>query len=369
MRQGRILLVDDQEANLRLLEQVLEHAGYSDFATTPDPLAVLSLMSSFRPDIVLLNLNMPKKSGLELLEELAPWTSNASGEFLPVLVLTADTSRGTRKRVLAAGAKDFLTKPFDPVEVTQRVQNLLETRFLHVELKEQNEILEERVRARTKDIWDAVNELEQSRQELRVSREETIVRLAIAAEYRDDETARHIQRMSRYSALLASAAGWDAERVEILRLATQMHDIGKIGIPDKVLLKPRALTPGERAIMEQHAEIGYRILADSDSHLLQLAATIAWTHHERLDGSGYPRGLRGDEIPVEGRIAAIADVFDALTSDRVYRKRYPLVEALRMIRAGRGTTFDADLLDLFLGSIDQVLDIKESYGDEERSRA
>ena len=208
-----------------------------------------------------------------------------------------------------------------------------------------------------------VDRLHMTERELRLTQEAVVERLSIAAEFRDDETARHVQRMSRYTALLATRAGASPERAEQVRIAAVMHDVGKIGIPDSILLKPGKLTPEERRIMEQHSEIGYRILSGSRSELLTLAAQIAWTHHERVDGNGYPRRLAGDDIPPEGRMAAIADVFDALTSNKVYKKASPLPQAIEIMREGRGSHFDADLLDLFLDAMDEVVRIKERYAD------
>lgn len=360
---GRILIVDDQDVNVALLVRILRKAGYSDIRTTTDPTQVAGLWDSFSPDILLLDLSMPDLDGFGVMQQLGPRFDARNGDYVPILVLTADDSPKTKKKALTVGAKDFLTKPFDHAEVVLRVKNLLETRFLHVELKQHNEVLEDRVRERTTELWEAVNQLEQSRHELQMSREETVRRLSIAAEFRDNETARHIQRMSEYCARLARLAGWDQEQVELIRVASQMHDVGKIGIPDHILLKPRTLTPPEREVMETHAEIGYQILADSDSELLVFAASIARTHHERVDGTGYPRTLRGDEIPMEGRVAAIADVYDALTTNRVYRKAYSFIDSINMMREGKGTQFDAELLDLFLDSIDEFMKIGEAHED------
>ena len=204
----------------------------------------------------------------------------------------------------------------------------------------------------------------QLEQELRQSREETIYRLARAAEFRNEETGQHIERVSRYSAVLAEQLGLEQARCELLRLASPLHDIGKIAIPDRILLKPGALTPEERQHMEAHAELGYGMLADSDRELLELAALVALTHHERFDGTGYPRGLAGDEIPLEGRIVAVADVFDALTSDRVYRPAFALHEALQVLRDGRGSDFDPVVLDAFLGALPAVVSIRDAYADD-----
>ncbi len=217
---------------------------------------------------------------------------------------------------------------------------------------------------RAAELAAEVDRLQMAERELRLAQEDVVERLSIAAEFRDDETARHVQRMSRYTSLLATRAGASPERAEHVRTASVMHDVGKIGIPDSILLKPGKLTPEERRIMEQHSEIGYRILSGSRSELLTLAAQMAWTHHERVDGNGYPRRIAGDDIPLEGRMAAIADVFDALTSNKVYKKASPLPQAIEIMQEGRGSHFDAELLDLFLGSMDEVVRIKERYADK-----
>ena len=227
--------------------------------------------------------------------------------------------------------------------------------------------LEEMVRSRTQELWDAIAELEHVKEDLRTSREETVHRLSIAAELKDDETPRHIERMSRYCALLSVRSGADEEQAELVRVASIMHDVGKIGIPDAILMKPGRLTPEERLTMQAHAEIGYNILAGSKSPLLEVAATVALTHHEWFDGTGYPQGLSGPTIAREGRIAAIADVFDALTSDRVFRRAYPIGKAVEMIKESRGTQFDPELLDVFLDSLDEALGIREEFPEIHRS--
>jgi putative two-component system response regulator len=202
-------------------------------------------------------------------------------------------------------------------------------------------------------MYDVTTE-KRAQETLRRSHEETVRRLSTAAELRDDETGAHIERVSRYCELIAERLGLDPAFRDELRIASPMHDVGKIGIPDAILLKPGPLTPEERAEMERHAEIGYRVLTGSGAELLELAATIAWTHHERFDGSGYPRGLSGETIPLEGRIAAVADVFDALTSDRVYRKALPYEEAIALLRDGRGSQFDPRVVDAFLEADDEI---------------
>lgn len=354
----RILIVDDEPANVILLERMLENAGYSNLCTARDGADALDQIKERDPDLVLLDLHLPDVDGFDVLRAMPDLVDR--GSYLPVLVLTADATRSAKETALSLGAKDFLTKPFDNLEVLLRVGNLIQTRLLHVELAGQNHRLEDEVSKRTAELRQAVERLEEAQGSLEASRQETITRLATAAEFRDEETAEHIHRMSQFCGLLAHQAGVDSERCELIRLASEMHDIGKIGVPDNVLLKPGKLSEGERAQMELHAEIGYRILKDSDSELLQLAAGIALAHHERVDGSGYPQGLSGSEISFEARIAAIADVFDALTTDRVYRKALALDDALELMDEGRGGHFDPEMLDLFLGSIQDVLVIKEA---------
>jgi putative two-component system response regulator len=362
--EAQVLLVDDHQMNLKLLRMILEEAGYSNVTSTNDPREVVDLFHAVHPDIILLDLHMPHMTGIDVLNDLHPWLDRGKGHYLPVLMLTADGSREAMQQALSAGARDFVTKPFDAAEVLLRIHNLLETRFLHLELLENNRTLEAKVVARTGDLQQAICDLETARHDLRESQEETVHRLALAAEYRDDETARHILRMSQYCEILAKAAGMADEDAELMRVASQMHDVGKLGTPDSILLKPAALTPEERVMMERHAEMGHSILANSNSDLLQLAAKIAYTHHERVDGTGYPRRLRGDEIPLEGRIAAVADIFDALTSDRVYRPAFPLTKALNIMQEGRAKHLDPDMLDLFLAELPQVLEAQTAFADE-----
>jgi putative two-component system response regulator len=359
----RILIVDDEPANIVLLQRMLGVAGYSNLITANGASRAEELIKERNLDLVLLDLHMPEVDGFDVLRALPRMLDRT--DYLPILVLTADATKVAKETALALGARDFLTKPFDNTEVLLRVRNLLETRLLHLELATHNQKLEDEVRKRTTELSQAVRRLKETEADLRASRGETVTKLAIAAEFRDDETAKHIHRMSRYCKLLARGTGANEERSELIRLASSMHDIGKIGISDTVLLKPGKLTPAERVHVERHAEIGHQILTCSKSELLQLAATIALAHHERIDGTGYPRGLSGTDIPFEARIAAIADVFDALTTDRVYRKAFHLGEALRILHNGRGTHFDSDLFDLFVDSIDDVLAIRETHAEME----
>jgi putative two-component system response regulator len=224
------------------------------------------------------------------------------------------------------------------------------------------------VQERTSHLWSALGELEQAKEGIRQSHSKTIEKLAIAAEFRDLETGDHIRRMSQYCELLAVKCGYDSQKASLIRTAAVMHDVGKMGIPDGILMKPGKLEPNEYEVMKGHPEIGFQILRDNSSELLELAAKIALTHHERIDGRGYPHAIGGTAIPIEGRIAAIADVFDALTSNRIYRPSFHLGQAIEMMTEGRGSHFDAELLDVFLDSIDEVLTIRAESGLMELSR-
>lgn len=356
---SKVLIVDDESRNIALLDRLLTRTGYANVRSTTDPLDGLRMWEEFEPDLLLLDLNMPVLDGFGFMDRVrsSRWMSQAG--YVPILVLTGDASARTRDRALSSGARDFLTKPFDPTEVRLRINNLLETRSLHLGLAQANRTLEQRVRERTRALAESLQDLGAANTSLRLSRQETIERLSIAAELRDDDTGQHIHRMSGYAAVLARRAGFDDEEVNILQMATQMHDVGKIGIPDAVLLKPGKLTADERAVIETHAQIGHDILSGSEAELLSLAADIALTHHERFDGMGYPQRLAGEGIPIEGRIAAIADVFDAITNARVYRPAMTLPDAVAIMKDGRGTHFDPRLLDLFLDSLPELLALKE----------
>ena len=322
---ARILVVDDEAPNVRALSRILHAAGYTNVECTTDPSRVLALFAEQEPDLVLLDLHMPVLDGVAVLERLAEVAPPHS--YLPVLVLTGDPSQQARRRALSKGAKDFVTKPFEVDEVLLRIRNLLETRFLHREIAMENMALEQRVRDRTAELEGA--------------HLDTLERLAVAAEYRDDDTGRHTDRVAAVSAILARACGM--EEVELVRRAAPLHDLGKIGIPDAVLRKPGPLTPDEWEIMKTHTTAGARILAGARSRVMRLAEEIALSHHERWDGSGYPEGRSGEAIPLAARVVAVADVFDALTSDRVYRKAWPAEDVLAYIGAHAGTHFDPAL--------------------------
>jgi putative two-component system response regulator len=352
----RLLIVDDEEQIRTLLARLLGAQGY-ECLTAEDAAAGRRVLEQTPVALVLSDVNMPGESGIDFTREvLAHFPDTA------VVMVTGMDDRRYAEVAIELGAYGYVLKPFKPNELIINVGNALRRRALEIENRGHREMLEQTVLDRTAALRDTIAQLESSETELRRLREETIRRLSWAAEFRNQETGEHIVRMSLYSALLARIAGLDADRAEMIRIASPMHDVGKIGVPDRILLKTGRLTDEERRVMKGHTEIGHRILAGSGVELLDLAALMALTHHERMDGTGYPRGLRGVEIPIEGRITAVADVFDALTSDRVYRQAFQPEEARGMMLEGRGTQFDAELLDLFFDSFDDVLAIRRSAG-------
>ncbi|CBK41597.1 Response regulator with HD-GYP domain [Nitrospira defluvii] len=352
-----ILIVDDEEPIRRLLGYLLEPHGYK-VALAGEAREARQRMESGSYALVLCDVNMPGESGMDLIRHiLTQYPSTA------VIMITGLDSPVLANAALDMGAFGYVIKPFEANEVLINVANALRRRKLEIENAMHRENLEEVVRTRTIALQQALEWLERSEKELRLSREETIQRLAIAAEYRDSSTAQHIQRMSHYCELLARRYGLSPERCDLIRTASPMHDIGKIGTPDHVLLKPGKFTPEEFKVITQHTEIGYRILAGSDSELLKVAALIAWTHHERFDGTGYPRGLKGETIPLEGRITAIADNFDALTTQRVYKPAYDFDHAKELMLKERGKHFDPELLDIFFDSMEEITRIYDQFAD------
>lgn len=347
----RLLIVDDNAANILLLDQLLERAGYSQRLSASEPRSVAGLCEAWTPDLVLLDLHMPGHSGFEVMEDIREHM--AEPDSLPVLILTADLTVDARHRALSMGARDFISKPIDQTELLLRVRNVLQTRHLQKELQHQNEILDEAVRQRTA-------ELEQARLE-------SLTILASVAEFHDDDTHQHTQRVGRLAALIASALDLPDRFIMEIRDAAPLHDIGKIAISRRILLKPGKLTEDERVHMMRHVDIGERILSGARSPSLRLARDIALNHHERWDGYGYLNGLAADDIPVAGRITAIADVFDALTHDRPYKQAWDLDRALAEIAAGAGSQFDPRAAAAFATIDPSSLD--RSVHDETASRA
>jgi len=343
---AKIMIVDDDPGNIHILERILKWQGYSRIFSITRSTEAVELYRDTRPDILLLDLKMPEMNGLEVLSQLSKIEED---HYIPVLVLTAQQDRVTKLEALKAGAKDFLNKPFDIAEVLLRIDNIIETRLLHNEIRDQNKILEEKVRERTR--------------ELRETQLEIINRLGRASEYRDNETGMHIIRMSRLSARLAQALGMNAESCELILHASPMHDVGKIGIPDHILLKPGKLNDVEWEIMRMHPTMGAEMLSGGQSELLQMAELIAITHQERWDGSGYPKGLRGEEIPLEGRIVALCDVFDALTSRRAYKSAFSVEDSVSEIEKQSGKLFDPKLVDVFKSTLPDMLQIIDEFAD------
>ena len=345
---SKILVVDDEESNAKLLEYLLMRNGYRSVRWTTDSREALQIYQEFRPDLVLLDLEMPHMDGIEVMEKL----QEIEREIYPsIVVITANNNDDVRIRSLASGAMDYLAKPFNGVEVVARINNILNVRQLHNRVNHQNKILDQKIRERTRELTD--------------SRLEIVQRLSRAAECRDNETGMHVIRMSRYSYLLAEAMGLSINQCELLQHASPMHDIGKIGIPDSILLKPGKLGATEWEIMKSHTKIGGQILSGSGSKLLQTAESIAYTHHEKWDGSGYPHGLKGEGIPLEGRIVAICDVFDALTSGRPYKKAWPVEKAVQELKDNSGIYFDPFLVNKFIEILPQILKVKECYKDQQ----
>jgi putative two-component system response regulator len=328
---GRILVIDDEPANTILLQRLLRQHGYQDVRCINDSRDALPVFLDFEPDIVLLDLHMPTPDGHAVLAALKAWLP--PDEYLPIVVLTGDGTVDARHRALAGGATDFLTKPFDATEVVLRARNLIQTRAFHRELQTHNALLEERVKERTREAEE--------------SRLEMLERLGTAIESRDDVTHRHTIRVGDNTAALARELGLPDPQVAALRRAAPLHDIGKIGVPDAILLKPGRLTVEEFEVMKQHTTLGSRILANSTSDIVRLAETIARTHHERWDGRGY-LGLRGEAIPFESRIVSVADVFDALTHQRPYKGAWPVDDAVAEIERQAGQQFDGRVVSAFL---------------------
>ncbi len=330
--EDRILVVDDEPTNVVLLVRLLEWAGYTDIITAVDGCSALKQVDSCNPDLVILDLHMPGKDGYQVLKEIR--AGKHDGAFLPILAYTADATREARERALTLGASDFLTKPGERTEIKLRVRNLLAIRSLQRSLSDKNDALESLIKDRTLELEE--------------TQAEVVNRLAIAGEFRDEETGDHTFRVGDIAAKIAAMLGLPREQVRLIALAARLHDIGKIGISDLILLKPGKLTTQEYEDMKRHTTLGGRMLANGQTPLLHMAERIALTHHEWFDGSGYPDGRSGEEIPIEGRIVAVADVFDALTSERPYKSAWTVDAAISEIRSLSGLQFDPQVVAAFL---------------------
>ena len=323
------LVIDDNPTNLMLLQHRLVKLGNCQVVTMDSAEAALAWCETNIPDLILTDYMMPGMDGLEFIRRLR---RRDEMRDIPVVVVTTADVKAIRQQALELGAIDFLTKPVDGHELMARARNLLALRQSQLTLHDR-------------------------------AAEELVMRLSKAAEFRDPETGAHIERMARFSALIARRMGWPTERVEQLELAAPMHDVGKVGIPDLILLKPDRLTPSEFAIMKQHSRFGWEILKDSPSRLVQLASEIAMSHHEKFDGTGYPAGLAGEAIPIEGRIVAVADVYDALTSTRPYKQPWPVDQAVAFLKEQSGKHFDPACVEAFLTEMRPVLAIMAEFQD------
>lgn len=353
-KRSKILVVDDEDRNLRLMETLLLPMGY-EVVLAKDGVEALEKARSSSPDLVLLDIMMPKMNGFEVAERLK---EEEDTSIIPIVMVTGLSEVDDRVKALEAGADDFLTKPVDKAELRARVQSQLKVRAYNDHMRAYQEELEAEVAKRTRQLKLAF-------QKIKAASLDTIYRLSRAGEYKDEDTGAHILRMSHYSAAVAREMGLNRRTVESILYSAPMHDVGKIGTPDRILLKPGRLDTDECEIMKQHAVIGGRILEGSDAEFIKLAEVIALTHHEKWDGSGYPKGLKGGEIPLAGRVTAIADVFDALTSKRPYKEPLSLKKSFGIISEGRGNHFDPDVVDAFFAVEDEILYIKAQYKDEQ----
>ena len=369
-KQARIMIVDDEPINVMTFRQHLKQEGYSEFTTTSDSTEALKLVRRDDPAVVLLDINMPEVSGMDILRVMG---LDPNLRHIPVLVLTAATDPKIRRKALDLGASDFLSKPIDPSELLPRVRNAIILKQHFDMVSGETVRLEQQVERRTR-------QLEATRQQL-------ILSLARAAEHRDNDTGNHILRVGRYTAIIAQELGYPEKKLLMLEQAAQLHDVGKIGIPDSILFKPGKLDPNEYDLMKKHCALGRQIIepiSEKDwevlkththrgksllhvrsSPLLVLAARIAQTHHEKWDGSGYPLGLSGTDIPLEGRIVAVADVFDALSSARPYKEPFPREKCFAILEEGRGQQFDPQVLDAFFTRSTQIIDTQIELMDEE----
>lgn len=351
-RKARILVVDDEAINRRLMAGMLAPLGYEvDVACNGRD--ALEKARRVEPDVILLDVMMPEMDGFETARCLK---NDEGTALIPVVMVTALSGLKDRVAALEAGADDFLSKPVDPSEIGARVKSLVKVKRYHEHVRGYQKELEAEVARRTGELSRALGKVKEASLD-------TIYRLARAAEYRDDGTGFHIARVSRIAAAVARRMDLPSDQVETMLYAVPMHDVGKIAIPDSILLKPGKLSADERELMKQHTTRGAAILAGSDSELLKVAEQVAVSHHEKWDGSGYPGGLKGDAIPQAGRITAVADVFDALISRRPYKEPFALGAAFGILKENRGTHFDPRVLDAFFASEDEILAIRKTYED------
>ena len=340
---AKILVVDDEATNLRLLEATLRLLGYQVILAR-DGEEALAKVKETPPNVILLDTLMPKMDGFEVARRLK---GDEATKSISIIMMTALDEVEDRVKALEAGADDFLSKPVDATELRPRVNSQLKVKAYNDLIRNYPREIETEVARRTESI-------RQSFEKMKIASLDTVYRLARAAEYKDEDTGSHVERMSHYSSAIARKLGLDNDFVERILWAAPMHDIGKIGIPDRVLQKPGKLDDEEWVIMRSHTTIGAEILKDASADFIKLAADIAISHHEKWNGSGYPRGIKGADIPLAGRIVALADVFDALTSERPYKTAFPLEKALAIIKESRGSHFDSEVVNAFLAIKDEI---------------
>jgi putative two-component system response regulator len=347
----KILIVDDVSINIDILSYCLGEEY--NISASQDSQIALNSIDFEKPSIIILDLYMPEVDGFEFCRRVK---SSQDYRDIPIIFITSDTEPATLSKAFAIGAVDYITKPISPLEVRARIKTHLKLKAAEDALREQNHHLEIKVEQRTRKIQEKQNEINEVQRE-------AILRLCLAAELRDKGTGMHIRRIQEYSALLGRKCCLSEEHVELIHLASAMHDLGKIGIPDSVLLKPGKLNAEEWAIMRSHTIIGAKSLANSRFRLIQLAESIAHFHHERWDGTGYPEGLKDTEIPIEARIVSIVDGFDAMLSQRPYKKAMPLDEVLDIIRSERGRAYDPAIVDTFLGNMAEFQNVAATFAD------
>ena len=345
-----VLIIDDQSISRMILEELIrsidKNIHVESFA---DPVKALEWAKRNSHDLVITDYKMPVMDGVAFTQWLRQIPSCMD---VPIVIITCVDDKSVRYKALEAGATDFLSKPIDHYECRARCRNLLQ-------LRQQQQIIKDRARWLEQEVYTKTKQLE-------LREKETLLRLAKAGEYRDEETGNHVIRMAEYAFLVADEMGLDRDTCNIIRHAAPMHDIGKIGVPDQVLLKPGKLSSTEWSVMQVHTRIGYEILRDSPSCFLKSGAIIALSHHERFDGRGYPNGAAGEAIPIEARTAAVADVFDALLSERPYKKAWSMDRTLEYMRQQRGFHFDPNCIDAFFSRLDQVMVIRHQFGDNNK---
>ena len=353
----RILIVDDDELLLVMMAEVVENLGY-ETETAQDGIEALAKIN-LDIDLVLSDLDMPGMDGLEVIRQIR---SDPEVMDVPIIMITSMDTREDKVRAIEAGANDFIGKPVDEMELRVRIASLMKGKEIRDELKRHKAALEKTVEKRTNHLRKALDDMVEAHRSTQSAYQETLQRLAIAAEFKDADTAAHIKRVSEYCTLIAKSIHLPPGEVETIKLAAPMHDVGKIGIPDNILLKPGKYNDEEWVVIKQHPAIGQKLLGGSTNALLKAGEIIAYSHHERWDGTGYPLGLKGEDIPFYGRIISIADVFDALSHERPYKPRFDKDKSLKIMRKYRENLFDPDLLDVFFDNVKEVEHILEQNG-------